>query len=197
MIMDNYYANQYTPNMYYQPTVTTPVYQYKWQQQPYTTTVPAYGGQQQNNGNILWVQGLEGVKAQNVPAGCNMAFFDSENQCVYIKSVDSVGKPSLTILDYVERGAKEENKDAAPQQIEYATREQLDNLTTQFTEINDKLNSLGGFVTMDQFDTLSSHMNDIGNHLGELGGQIEDIENRIMSFGKPQQNNQNRRNNKQ
>ena len=53
------------------------------------------------------------------------------------------------------------------------------------------LNGFGGYVTEDQFKTLSGHMED-------LSSQVEEIENRIMSFGKPQQNqnSNNRRGNK-
>ena len=125
--MDNFngfptaYQSAYQPNWYYQPTQTTPVFNPRWQQ---TTTVPAYQQNQQqvNNSNILWIQGEEAAKAQNVPNGCNMAFFDSENQCIYIKSVDNSGKPSLTILDYTERGAKEEVAKVDTPMIEYATK---------------------------------------------------------------------------
>jgi len=118
-----------------------------------------------------------------------MAFFDSENPCIYIKSVDASGKPSLTILDYVDRNA-EDNKNQT-QQIEYATKEQMDELSKQFSSITDKLGKSNKFVTKDQFDDLSSHIN-------ELSGQIEEIENRITSFGKPQSstNSNNRRGNK-
>ena len=185
------YQPTYQPNWYYQPTQTTPVYQPRnWQQQN-TTALPPYSQsqlqQQMNNTNIIWVQGEAGAKAQNVPNGCNMAFFDSENQCIYIKSVDATGKPSLTILDYVDRSAepseKEENK------IEYATKEQIDGLNLQFATINEKLEALSSYVTKEQFDSLNGQLNN-------LSGQIEDIEDRITSFGKPQQSNQNRRGNK-
>ena len=189
--MDNYngfpttYQSPYQQNWYYTPTVTTPMYQPRWQS---AATLPSYqqNQQQSNNTNIIWVQGEESAKAQNVPNGCNMAFFDSENQCIYIKSVDVSGKPSLTILDYVDRNASTE-KDEQVVEVEYATKEQIDGLTQQFATINDKLNTLGKFATKDQFDSLNGHIND-------LSGQIEDIENRITSFGKSQQSNTRRGN---
>lgn len=57
-----------------------------------------------NNSNIYWVQGIEGAKGYPVANGSNLALWDSENQCIYIKSVDSSGLPQpLRILDYTER----------------------------------------------------------------------------------------------
>ena len=182
--MENYngfpatYQPMYQPNWYYQQTPTNGTYTPRnWQ--PQTTAVPSYQQNQSpmNNSNIIWVQGEAGAKAQNVPNGCNMAFFDSENQCIYIKSVDASGKPSLTILDYKDRNAVERKKEDV--NVEYATRDQIDG-------INEKLDELGQFVTKDQLDALNMHLND-------LSSQIEDIENRITSFGKPQQNNSNNR----
>ena len=185
----------YQPNWYYQPTSTTPVYQPRWQT---TTTFPQYQQNQQhvNNTNIIWIQGEEAAKAQNVPNGCNMAFFDSENQCIYIKSVDMSGKPSLTILDYTERGAKEEEKKPEEPKIEYATKEQIDNLNTQFAVINEKLSALSAYATKDQLESLNGHIESLNGHIDDLSGQVEDIEDRLTVFGKPSQNNQNQRRNK-
>lgn len=57
-----------------------------------------------NNSNIYWVQGIEGAKGYPVANGSNLALWDSESQCIYIKSVDSSGLPQpLRILDYTER----------------------------------------------------------------------------------------------
>lgn len=57
-----------------------------------------------NNSNIFWVQGIEAAKSHPVAPGNNMALWDSENQSIYIKSVDQSGIPQpLRILDYTER----------------------------------------------------------------------------------------------
>ena len=184
--MDNFngfpatYQSPYQPTWQYYPQVsTTPAYVPTRQT---TTVLPSYQQNQQmlNNSNIIWIQGEEAAKAQNVPNGCNMAFFDSENQCIYIKSVDASGKPSLTILDYVDRNAPTEKEES---KIEYATKEQID---SQFSSINKRLDILNSYVTKDQFDSLNNHINDLAN-------QVEDIENRLTGFGKSQQNNSNNR----
>ncbi len=91
----------------------------------------------------------------------------------------------MTILDYVDRNAPaaDEEKPA-----EYATTAQVAELTAQYSDIAKKLESMGSYVTADKFEALSANIKD-------LGRQIKDIEDRITSFGKPQQNN-NRRGNK-
>lgn len=146
------------------------------------------------NGGLIWVQGLAAAQAySNLVPGVPVALWDSEEETVYIKSVDQNGKPSMTILDYHQRnsGNSSSNNDnvADNQQIvKYATKEQIDDLTDQFN----KLNSLS-YVTKEQFDGLGNNMKELNNQLNDLSCQIDDIENRITSFGKPQQQQNNNR----
>lgn len=125
--------------------------------------------QQQNTAGIVWVQGEAGAKAfSNLRPDIPVALWDSEDPVIYIKSIDNTGKPSMTILDYTERSASDEKQ--AEAKVEYATKEYVDNLNTQYASFTDQLK--------------------------ELSGHVKDIENRITSFGKPQQNTNNRRGNK-
>ena len=194
--MDNYNGFSYQPNMYYQsvqPTVVnTPAYMARnWQQQP---AMPSYS-QPSNipNTNLIWIQGENSVKAQYVPNGGKMVFFDSEEPVIYIKSVDASGKPEVTVLDYTERSNGDKNVNAAyasAPPVEYATKDQLDTLNDQFSSLNERLSNLSAYVTEDQFRQLN-------DHLDNLSGQVKDIENRITNFSKPQQtNNQQRKGNK-
>lgn len=141
----NNYPMGYQPQdfSYYQPTVTTtqPQYQYypkSWQTQYQVGNVsqppPA---QQQNNNAMVWVQGEAGAKAYVLPNGTTLPLWDSEAPVVYIKSVDSSGKPSMTILDYVDRNAPPEQE---LQDIQYVTLE-------QFNTLNDQVGSLSGLVS--------------------------------------------------
>lgn len=182
------YQPAYQPNMYYQPTTTTPVYaQRNWQ---YQTQQPSTAqASQQSVGSMIWVQGEAGAKAySNLQPGIPVALWDSEEQVIYIKSIDQSGKPQMTILDYVDRNApvKEGHSDT-----EYVTKNQMDAVNSQLTSLNEKLSQMEKFATKDE-------INDVTSQLDSLGGQIEDIENRITSFGKPQQNSNsnNRRGNK-
>ena len=185
--MDNYtfpatYQPTYQPNMYYQPTSAMPVYQQRWQQ-PSTTTVPPYQQSvgQIPSGNVIWVYGISGAKSySNLQPGVPVALWDSEEQTIYIKQIDQSGKPQMTILDYTERSNDTQIKSVPT--VEYATKEQVEELNNQFSSFNEKLNSMSKYVTKDQLESLNGCIKD-------LSGQIEDIEDRIMSFGKPQQNN--------
>lgn len=58
--------------------------------------------QPQNNG-VVWVQGIEGAKAHPVGAGQAVLLMDSDSDCLYLKSADASGMPSLRIFDYKER----------------------------------------------------------------------------------------------
>lgn len=73
---------------------------------PNSTTVPVgtYPQYQQQNPSFAWVQGIESAKAYNVPAGSSMMLMDSEHPVIYVKTVDSTGKPQeLEIYDMVKR----------------------------------------------------------------------------------------------
>lgn len=70
--------------------------------QPYPQAYPQYPQQNQQNG-IVWVQGIEGAKAHPVGAGQAVLLMDSDSNCLYLKSADQTGMPSLRIFDYKER----------------------------------------------------------------------------------------------
>ncbi|MBQ2176766.1 MAG: hypothetical protein II453_17545 [Alphaproteobacteria bacterium] len=70
--------------------------------------IPNYGNspnynQQSNNHSVIWVQGIEGAKAHPVAAGQAVLLMDSDSNCLYLKSADQTGMPSLRIFDYKER----------------------------------------------------------------------------------------------
>lgn len=60
--------------------------------------------QQTSAPSFAWVQGIEAAKAYTVPAGSSMMLMDSEHPVIYVKSVDSTGKPQeLEVYDMVKR----------------------------------------------------------------------------------------------
>ena len=87
MAYNNYFPAGYQP---YQP-----MFQNNQMQQPQMA-------QQQNNG-IVWVQGLESAKAYPITAGQTVLLMDSDSNCLYLKSADQAGMPSLRVFDYKER----------------------------------------------------------------------------------------------
>jgi hypothetical protein len=79
----------------------------------------------QTSGKPVWVQGVEGAKAQYVAPGDSGIFMDSERQRFYIKTVDVSGVPMpLRAFDY------KEVVEAAPQitAASGVTREEFDEL---------------------------------------------------------------------
>lgn len=78
---------------------------------------------------MIWVQGEAAAKSYLVAAGNTVPLWDSENMCIYVKSVDASGVPSMRILDYTER-----TKPAPAQQTpEYVTRAEFEAFAAQFT----------------------------------------------------------------
>lgn len=92
--------------------------------QPFVQNIPQYP--QQNSG-IQWVQGIEGAKAFPVNAGQSVLLMDSDSNCLYIKTADQTGMPTLRVFDYKERVAAP----AEPPKVDYATREDLSNYATK------------------------------------------------------------------
>lgn len=74
---------------------------------------------------MIWVQGEAAAKAYLVAAGNTVPLWDSESQCIYLKSVDQSGMPSMRILDYKERATP------AVSPAEYVTRKEYDDLAAK------------------------------------------------------------------
>lgn len=107
-------------NPYYPPPMQDNLMQMRQQFQP-----PAPAPQQ----GMIWVQGETGAKSYLVASGHTVPLWDSENQTVYIKSVDGAGMPSMRILDYTERTAAPRTPQAPA--VEYVPRSEFDALAAQ------------------------------------------------------------------
>ena len=83
------YQNPYMPQFGYQP-------------QGYMT--PAQQVQQPVHG-FVYVTGIEGAKAYQMPPNSEMPLFDSTNDGVmFIKQTDGAGYPTITVVDCKRRG---------------------------------------------------------------------------------------------
>lgn len=101
-----------------------------YQPQIYPQSYPQQNFQPQNNQNsgVTWVQGIEGAKAHPVAAGQAVLLMDSDSNCLYLKSADQTGMPSLRIFDYKERTASEpKNADLS----EFCTKNDLSHYVTK------------------------------------------------------------------
>lgn len=61
---------------------------------------------------MIQVQGIGAAKAFNVPPNGRAVLWDSEAQTIYVKQVDAVGHPTLTILDFTIRQGENATPDA-------------------------------------------------------------------------------------
>ena len=149
MTNQQYYYPQpaFNPLSYPYPQARNPTYysQQAAAMQPTIDNSP----QSQPNSNIIWIQGEGAAKSYICPNGSTIALWDSEAQTIYIKSTDLNGRPTMTVLDYV-------NRDAAPASVvetteattappqDYVTQTQLNELTESFAaqiaELTKKLN---------------------------------------------------------
>ena len=97
----------------------------------YTQQYPQQSQQQfptpQNLGGPIWVSGEAGAKAYLVAPNTTVQLWDSESNCVYLKSADATGMPSMKILDYTIRNAQNDVKKTPLENEpkEYATKDYM------------------------------------------------------------------------
>lgn len=150
MVNQQYYYPQSTYNPIAYPQARNPTYynQYVAGMQQLAENPP----QSQPNSNIIWIQGEAAAKAYICANGTTIALWDSEAQTIYIKSTDMNGRPTMTILDYVNRDAPTPPVVEAAATVtatttppqDYVTQTQLNELTDSFAaqiaELTKKLN---------------------------------------------------------
>ena len=82
-----------------------------------------------NNG-IIWVQGVEGAKAYQLPPNSNAQLLDSENDGVfYIKVSDNVGMCTLRTFKYEE--VTETSNSKVPDMNAYVRKDELKSLLSE------------------------------------------------------------------
>lgn len=105
-------------------------------------TQPTQPTQTQTASEFRWVQGESGAKSYLVAPNQTVTLWDSESQTIYLKSADSMGMPSMKILDYTIRN---ENPAAVTTtQINYATKDDLDSLRGEIDSLKAKLKEKKG-----------------------------------------------------
>lgn len=70
---------------------------------PYTQNIYQPQPIQTRNIGIIWIQGIEGAKAYQIPPNTSVLLMDSENENVfYIKTSDNVGMCAMRYFKYEE-----------------------------------------------------------------------------------------------
>ena len=74
---------------------------------------------------ILWVQGIEGAKAWQMPANSNVMLLDSETDGrFYIKTSDNIGMCNLRVFEYKEI-TNEPKQEPVIDMSQYVTKDEL------------------------------------------------------------------------
>ena len=85
--------------------------------------------QRMNNG-IIWVQGIEGAKAFQMPPNSNAILLDSETDGrFYIKTADNIGMSTLRLFDYTEVTT---SPTPPVDMSQYITRDELNEILKKF-----------------------------------------------------------------
>lgn len=113
--------------------------------QPYVPSARSFMGMQQQGApstsasNFLWcwIQGGEET-ARNwyVKPGDIVALWDSDEQVIYLKVADQMGKPTIEILDYSRRKPKEEKE------LSYVTKDEFNSLSKSLKDLQEEIDSL-------------------------------------------------------
>lgn len=118
------YPNYYFPQNYPQMQM---------QQQMAQPQVPV----QQNGSDIVWVQGEAGAKAFPVGAGKSVLLMDTEDNVLYIKTVDMSGMPQpLRIFDLKERTGQSKSSNAVANTADSVSRQEFEELREEVKRIS-------------------------------------------------------------
>lgn len=96
-----------------------------------------YPAQRAPQNNMVWVQGEAGAKSYLIAAGNTVPLWDSENQTIYLKSVDASGVPSMRVLDYTERAQTSTASVPAAKNLneEFVTRKEFEELAAKLAAL--------------------------------------------------------------
>lgn len=102
---------------------------------PQVNNTPSNQAQQQN-GNLIWVQGEGAAKSYLVAPGCTVALFDNESQTIYIKSADASGMPTMKVLDYTMR--EQQTRPIISDSASFATKDDISSIREEIEAIKAK-----------------------------------------------------------
>lgn len=109
-------------------------------QQPYY--MPAMQQNNNVNGGVLWVQGIEAAKAYPVAPNATVQLWDSEAQVIYIKSADASGMPSMKVIDYTIRDTQTAQNAAFSAQTNNVSRDEFKALYDRVDALREELDAM-------------------------------------------------------
>lgn len=96
--------------------------------------------QQQPVNNLLRVTGPESAKAYSLPPNSNVVLFDADNPIFYLKTTDDSGFANLRVFTFEEQ--KQAEPQSSPDISNFATKDDLETLKTNISELKEMLEGL-------------------------------------------------------
>lgn len=104
----------------------------------YPVQTPPSINPSQPRSNMTWVQGMEAAKSFAQYPNTTMSLWDTEKQCVYIRTTDINGFPRpLTVIDYTIRD--EESVTIPSDTSDRVTRAEFDELKEMISDLKDSI----------------------------------------------------------
>ncbi len=91
----------------------------------------------------IWVVGENGADSYLVAPGQTVQLWDSTAPVFYLKTADSMGRPSKRVFDYTERGIASQKADISPQN-NYATKEDVSLIREEIDALRAKFDDMKG-----------------------------------------------------
>lgn len=98
--------------------------------------MPQQQPQQQPIHGFVYVTGIDGAKAYQMPPNSEMPLFDDSGDVLYIKTTDGAGFPTITVADCTRR-------DSQPvMQADVATKDDLAAIHKEIEQLREAINGL-------------------------------------------------------
>ena len=132
------FGANYSYNPYVNP-YAAPYGGQQMQQQMYQPQMqqPPQGAQQPSNG-FVWVNDINEAANYLVAPNSAVQLWDKNSPCVYLKTADAAGKPTMQIFDLVERKQQPTAQTQAATTVDYVTRAEFAELQAKFDALTAK-----------------------------------------------------------
>lgn len=132
------FGANYSYNPYVNP-YAAPYGGQQMQQQMYQPQMqqPPQGAQQPSNG-FVWVNDINEAANYLVAPNSAVQLWDKNSPCVYLKTADAAGKPTMQIFDLVERKQQPTAQTQTAATTDYVTRAEFAELQAKFDALTAK-----------------------------------------------------------
>ena len=132
------FGANYSYNPYVNP-YNAPYGGQQMQQQMYQPQMqqPPQAPQQASNG-FVWVDNIQEALNYIVVPNCAVQLWDRNSPCVYLKTADAAGKPTMQIFDLVERKQQPTAQTQTATTADYVTRAEFAELQAKFDALTAK-----------------------------------------------------------